>query len=135
MEQTSTSGNPIPTKTELEILNILWQKGPSTVREVNDELNKQKEVQYTSTLKMMQTMFEKKLVTRDESNVKHVYAASAPMETIQEQIVNGMVSLAFGGSASSLVMRLLGSKGASREELARIKEMINEIENDKNKQP
>ena len=80
-------------------------------------------------------MFEKKLVTRDESNVKHVYAASAPMETIQEQIVNGMVSLAFGGSASSLVMRLLGSKGASREELARIKEMINEIENDKNKQP
>jgi predicted transcriptional regulator len=131
MEQKSTPDFPMPTKTELEILSILWQKGPSTVREINDEIIKSKQVNYTSTLKMMQTMFEKKLVIRNESGVKHIYDAAAPMEVVQQQIVNGMVNLAFGGSASSLIMRLLGGKKASKEELASIKQMINDIENEK----
>jgi BlaI family transcriptional regulator, penicillinase repressor len=131
MEQKSTPDFPMPTKTELEILSILWQKGPSTVREINEEIIKSKQVNYTSTLKMMQTMFEKKLVIRNEGGVKHIYDAAAPMEVVQQQILNGMVNLAFGGSASSLVMRLLGSKKASKEELASIKQMINDIENEK----
>ena len=114
-----------PTRSELEILQVLWQHGPSTVRFVNDELNAQKrEVQYTSTLKLMQIMAEKGLVIRDESARTHVYAPRVPADQTQRQLVSDLVDRAFGGSAAALVMHALSEHAASPEELRQIQKMI-----------
>jgi BlaI family penicillinase repressor len=118
-----------PTKSELEILQVLWQYGANTVRFVNDTLNAQKrEVQYTSTLKLMQIMAEKGLLTRDESQMKHIYAAAAPEEKTKAQLLERFVNTMYNGSASSLLMQLLGNKNTSKKELAAIKEMIKNID-------
>lgn len=117
-----------PTKSEMEILQVLWQNGPGTVRFINDELNKIRAVNYTSTLKLMQIMLVKSMLVRDESQMKHVYSAVVPMEALQTNMLTTLINTAFGGSASSLVMRALGSSATSKDELDKIKEIIKKIE-------
>ena len=123
--------HPKPTESELEILQILWSEGPSTVREVNNVLNVQKEseVGYTTTLKHLQIMAEKKLVSRDTSTRTHVYKAKILEEDTQRNLVKGLVEKVFGGSAMDLVMQALGNHNTSPEELAEIKKLIQELEN------
>ena len=118
-----------PTKSELEILQVLWQYGPSTVRFVNDTLNEQKRaVQYTSTLKLMQIMAEKKMLKRDETNMKHIYIAAMEEEKTKSFLLDRFVDSMFNGSASSLMMQLLGNKKTSAKELQQIKEMLNKLD-------
>ncbi|HAS40520.1 MAG TPA: transcriptional regulator [Microscillaceae bacterium] len=119
-----------PTDVELEILQILWKEGPSTVRFVNDELNKQRanETGYTTTLKMLQLMTEKGLVNRDTSSRTHIYQALLNQEDTQKNLVNRLVDTAFGGSAMKLVMQALGNKKTSKKDLEEIKKMINKLE-------
>ena len=109
---------PEPTRSELEILQVLWQHGPSTVRFVNDKLNEEKrEVQYTSTLKLMQIMSDKGLLTRDESNMKHVYSAAEEENKTKEFLLERFVNTIYNGSASSMMMQLLGNKKTSKTHL------------------
>lgn len=120
---------PEPTKAELEILQVLWQLGPSTVRTVNDSLNEEKrEVNYTSTLKLMQIMLEKGLVTRDDSQMKHVYAAAEGEDKTKGFLLQRFVDNLYNGSPSSLLMQLLGNKKPSQKEWEAIKEMINQMD-------
>lgn len=122
-----------PTKSELEILQVLWLKGPSTVRFVNDYLNEQKRaVQYTSTLKLMQIMTEKGLLKRDESQMKHVYIAAVEEEQTQSNMLHKFVDTMYNGSAGKLMMQLLGNKTATKEEIEEIKKLLNEMENKSN---
>lgn len=117
-----------PTKSELEILQILWQQGPSTVRFVNDTLNAQKRaVQYTSTLKLMQIMSEKGMLTRDETNMKHIYTAAVEEQKTKSFLLNRFVDSMYNGSASSLMMQLLGNKKTSKKELQEIKALLNKL--------
>lgn len=118
-----------PTKSELEILQVLWANGPSTVRIVNNELNEQgRAVQYTSTLKLMQIMAEKGLLTRDESEMKHVYAAAVEETKTKGILLDRFVGNIFNGSPSSLLMQLLGNKKTSKKELEAIKELIRKMD-------
>jgi len=121
-----------PTDSELEILNILWEKGPSTVREVHEVLEKNKEAGYTTTLKLMQIMHEKDILKRDVSNKSHVYTANISKEKTQGQIVKRMIDNVFNGSASSLVMQALGNHKPNTEELNEIKKYLDEIEKGNN---
>jgi BlaI family transcriptional regulator, penicillinase repressor len=124
--------HPEPTKSELEILKVLWQHGPSTVRFVNDQLNEAtREVQYTSTLKLMQIMVEKGLLNRDESQMKHVYSAAVEETKTKSLLVDRFVDSLFNGSASSLMQQLLGNKKTSKKELEAIKELINKMDKKK----
>lgn len=121
-----------PTKSELEILQVLWKHGPNTVRFVNDTLNEMKRaVQYTSTLKLMQIMAEKKMLTRDESSMKHIYAPAAEEEKTKGLLLDRFVETMYDGSASSLMMQLLGNKKTSQKELAAIKELLNKLDTNK----
>jgi predicted transcriptional regulator len=117
-----------PTEAELEILHILWENGESSVRFVNDELCKKREVVYTTTLKMMQNMYEKGLVARDDSSRTHVYAAAIEQEATQKNLLNYFVNTAFRGSAMQMVMQALGNHDASETELAEIKSLIEQLE-------
>ena len=118
-----------PTRSELEILQVLWKHGPSTVRFVNDHLNEQKrEVQYTSTLKLMQIMVEKGLLTRDASTRTHVYEAKLPQDQTQRLLVADLVDRAFGGSAAALVMQALSARPVTAEQLKEIRQLIKEEE-------
>ena len=120
---------PEPTKSELEILQVLWEHGPSTVRFVNDKLNEQKrEVQYTSTLKLMQIMADKGLLTRDESNMKHIYSVAEEESKTKEFLLERFVNTLYNGSASNLMMQLLGNKKTSKKEIDAIKEMIRKLD-------
>ena len=115
-----------PTRSELEILQVLWQHGPSTVRFVNDQLNEQKrEVQYTSTLKLMQIMVEKGLLRRDESQMKHIYSAVAEENKTKGFLLERFINSLYNGSASQLMMQLIGNKKTSNKELEAIKELLN----------
>lgn len=120
-----------PTEAELDILSILWKKGPSTVREVNDELNSKKNVGYTTTLKIMQIMTEKGVLARSLDGRTHIYSPKLLQEDIQSRLMNRLLETAFGGSAKKLIMQALGSHNASSEELMEIKEMIQKIEEGK----
>lgn len=121
--------NTEPTKSELEILQVLWQHGPSTVRFVNGQLNEQKrEVQYTSTLKLMQIMAEKGLLSRDETQMKHVYAAAVEETKTKAFLLERFVGAIYNGSPSSLMMQLLGNKKTSKKELEAIKELIKKMD-------
>ncbi len=122
-----------PTDSELEILQILWSKGPSTVRAVNDLLVRDKEVGYTTTLKIMQIMSEKGLVRRDKQSRTHIYTANIDRDTTQEALLNRFLENTFSGSASSLVMQTLGNHSASDDELRQIKELIEKLENSNGK--
>jgi BlaI family penicillinase repressor len=117
-----------PTKSELEILQILWEIGPATVRAVNDELLKQKEVNYTTTLKFMQIMADKGMLKRDESKMKHVYSVVEEESQTKGHLLNKFVDSMFKGSASQLMMQLLGNKNTSREELDEIKNLLKKLE-------
>ena len=117
-----------PTKSELEILQVLWKHGPSTVRFVNDQLNEQKRmVQYTSTLKLMQIMVEKGILQRDETQMKHVYAAALDEKKMKGLLLDRFVENIYDGSASTLMMQLLGNKKTSRKELDAIREMLSKL--------
>ena len=119
---------PQPTESELEILQILWQKGPSSVRTVNEELNKSREVGYTTTLKLMQIMLEKGLAGRNTDARTHIYHAIATEEGTQKQLLSQFMDKAFRGSAANLVMQALGNHHASPSELEEIKRLIKQIE-------
>jgi BlaI family penicillinase repressor len=117
-----------PTDSELSILHVLWQKGPSTVRTVNDALSEHREVGYTTTLKLLQIMHDKGLVTREEEGRTHVYAAAVSQEATQSVLLQQFVDTAFRGSAMKLVMQALGNHEASAEELDEIKALIAQME-------
>ncbi|QRR03999.1 BlaI/MecI/CopY family transcriptional regulator [Dyadobacter sandarakinus] len=118
-----------PTKSELEILQVLWEHGPQTVRFVNDKLNEEKRsVQYTSTLKLMQIMAEKGILVRDESSMKHVYQPAEAEHKTKDALLGRFVDSMYKGSASSLVMQLFGNRKTSAEELKEIREFLNNLD-------
>ena len=128
-KKNTTISKTEPTKSELEILQVLWQYGPSTVRFVNDTLNEQKRaVQYTSTLKLMQIMAEKKMLKRDETNMKHIYIAAMEEQKTKSFLLDRFVDAMFNGSASSLMVQLLGNKKTSAKELQQIKDLLNKLD-------
>ena len=117
-----------PTPSELEILHILWTRGPSTVREIHDVLSKQKDVGYTSALKLLQIMTTKGLVTRTEDQRAHVYQATQPAETTKQQVVADVLQRVFRGSASQLMQHVLSGRRGSKEEVEEIRRMLDEYE-------
>jgi predicted transcriptional regulator len=117
-----------PTDAELNILNILWEKGPSTVRQVHNALNRTAVTGYTTALKLLQIMTEKGLVIRDESERPQVYRPRLPREQTERQLVGDLLDRAFGGSATRLVMRALSVKKASADELAQIEKLLSRLE-------
>jgi len=119
---------PRPTPAELEILRVLWQRGPSTVREVHATLSEAHAPGYTTVLKMLQIMTDKNLVSRDESQRAHVYSARLAQAQTQRQLVRDLLERAFDGSAMKLVMHALADQTASPEEIARIRQMLDEME-------
>ncbi len=118
-----------PTESELEILNIIWEKSTATVRDVHEELAKSKDVGYTTTLKLMQIMHEKGLVKRDESMRTHVYQAAVNREKTQKHLLDKMIDSLFGGSSTQLVLQALGSgeQKISNEELEKIQTLLNDL--------
>jgi BlaI family penicillinase repressor len=118
-----------PTRSELEILQVLWEHGPATVRFVNDKLNEQKRaVQYTSTLKLMQIMAEKGILKRDETNMKHIYSPAVEEQKTKSFLLEKFVDSMYNGSASSLMMQLLGNKKTSKKELQAIKDLLKKLD-------
>jgi predicted transcriptional regulator len=117
---------PRPTDSELAILTILWERGPSTVRQVHEALADERDTGYTTTLKLMQIMADKGLVTRNESARTHVYAAMASEQQTQRQLVKDLVDRAFGGSAAALVLQALNAEGATPAELREIRKLIDD---------
>jgi BlaI family penicillinase repressor len=122
------SNNKKVTDSELEILHILWEKGKASVREVNEELNKSRNVGYTTTLKIMQLMHEKHILERFEEGKKHIYTALIKESSIQKNMLNKLLKGTFKGSTYALVMEALGNHKASEQELKAIKEFIEKIE-------
>jgi predicted transcriptional regulator len=117
-----------PTEAELEILQVLWDGGPQTVREINDKMSTDKKVGYTTTLKLLQIMTAKGLTLRNETGRTHLYAPATGMEETRSQLLDRFVDTAFGGSAMSLVMQALGNHRASEEEMNKIKELLSKME-------
>ena len=122
---------PRPTDAELDILAVLWSRGSSTVREVHEALQTRKPAQYTTILKLLQIMAEKGLVRRDETQRAHVYQASRPREWTQRQLAGDLLQRAFGGSARAFVLGALAAKRATKEELAELRRLLDEYEEDK----
>ena len=118
-----------PTEGELEILQILWLKGKATVREVHEVILETKEAGYTTTLKLMQIMHEKGLVSRDDSAKTHIYTPSISKEKTQSQFLRKMITNLFGGSSTQLVMQALGSQSPSKEELEEIQQLLDNLKN------
>jgi predicted transcriptional regulator len=119
--------NTKPTEGELEILQVLWDRQSATVRDVHEELLKQKDSGYTTTLKLMQIMFEKGLVTRDSTNKTHIYQPNVSKEKTQNLFLNKMINTLFSGSSAQLVMQALGNHKTSKEELDEIRNYLNSI--------
>ena len=122
---------PKPTEAELEILQVIWEYGPSTVRFVNDLLSKHKKVGYTTTLKIMQIMADKKLLSRDTSIKTHIYKVAISQQKTQQQLIDKLMATAFGGSAMKLVMQALGNKKSTVAELNEIRAFIDQLEGGK----
>ena len=116
-----------PTESELEILQVLWEKETASVREVHEELAKSKDVGYTTTLKLMQIMFEKGLVKRDATFKTHIYEAQVSRDKTQKHLLNKMIDTLFGGSPTQLVLQALGNHKASDEELEEIQQLLNNL--------
>lgn len=119
-----------PTEAELEILNVLWTQGPCSVKFVNTELQKKKEVGYTTTLKIMQIMTEKGLAVRDTSQKRHMYSAAIAREATQSTLLTRLSDLAFGGNNVQLAMRALGENHISPEELKDLRAFLDQMEKD-----
>lgn len=117
-----------PTKAELSILQVLWTRGPSTVRKVRDALRQDRPIGYTTVLKLLQIMNEKGLVDRDESASRHVYRARQPEDHTKKQLVMDLIDRAFDGSATKMVMQALGTQKASAEDLAEIRALLDALE-------
>jgi len=117
-----------PTPSELELLHILWTRGPSTVREIHEVLAKEKDVGYTSALKLLQIMTGKGLVTRSEDQRAHVYTATQPAETTKQQFAADVLQRVFRGSASQLMQHVLSGRRGSKKELEEIRRMLDEYE-------
>ena len=120
---------PKPTEAELEILHILWEHGPATVRRVHEQLSDGRQVGYTTTLKNMQNMVHKHLLLRDDTQRSHVYKAAIRQEDTQRMLLDRFLATTFGGSASRLVMQVLGHQKTTPEELRQIKDLIRHLEN------
>lgn len=116
-----------PTDSEIEILRVLWDKEKATVREVHEVLSAHKDVGYTTTLKLLQIMFEKGLVTRDDSSKTHIYRANVSKEITQKQFMGKMIHSLFSGSSTQLVMQALGNHQHSKEELEEIQQLLNNL--------
>lgn len=119
-----------PTASELEILTVLWEKQPQTVKEVHQRLASEKEVGYTTTLKIMQNMFAKGLLDREPNGKSHLYRAVYKQEETRGRLLDRFLDATFSGSASSLVMQLVGNKKTSKKELDEIKRIIDQMENE-----
>ena len=120
--------SPRPTPAELEILQVLWEAGPSTVRVIQEVLERERKTGYTTVLKLLQIMTDKGLVTRDETNRAHVYAPRLARGETQGQIVGDLLERVFGGSAAKLVINALSVRKASRDDLAEIRRMLDRLE-------
>ncbi len=119
---------PRPTDAELEILTVLWSRGPSTVRDVHETIVERRPAQYTTVLKLLQIMADKGLVTRDEGQRAHVYTAARPREWTQQQLAGDLLQRAFNGSAPGLVLGALSARKASAEDLDEIRRLLDEYE-------
>lgn len=119
---------PKPTASELEILQVLWERGPSTVREVHDALGAKKPIGYTSVLKLMQIMTAKGTVRRNEEQRAHVYEAVQPAEKTKRQLAVDVLQRVFDGSASDLMMHALAGRKASKEEIEEMRRLLSEYE-------
>lgn len=124
----SKSGKPKPTEAELAILQVLWGQGPCTVRQVQEQLEAQRKTGYTTTLKLMQIMFEKGLLRRDDSGHAHIYRAAVTRANTQKKMVGQLLDQVFEGSAQQLVLQALSSRKSTPEELAEIRELLDELE-------
>jgi len=120
-----------PTESELEILQVLWDEKTATVRTVHEALSKTKESGYTTTLKLMQIMFEKGLVSRNESSKTHIYQPTVSREKTQKQFLNKMIQTLFAGSSANLVLQALGGNNTSEAELEKIQDLINQLKREK----
>jgi len=116
-----------PTESELDILKILWSKEKATVREVHDELSKTKDSGYTTTLKLMQIMFEKGLVKRDDSNKTHIYQPAISRQKTQKQFLDKMINTLFAGSSAQLVLQALGNQKTSKDEIEEIQKYLDNL--------
>src|SRR6476620_4789924 len=116
-----------PTESELEILQVLWNEQTATVRTVHEELSRTKDSGYTTTLKLMQIMFEKGIVIRDDSNKTHIYQPNVTREKTQRHMVGKMIDTLFSGSSAQLVMQALGNSKASKQELDDIQRMLDDL--------
>lgn len=116
-----------PTEAELTLLNVLWQKGPATVRQIHETVSEKQKTGYTTVLKILQIMHEKALVIRDETNRAHVYAAANSEMQTQSSLIKDLISKAFGGSTSKLVMRAIDDS-TSKQEIEDIRQLLNELE-------
>ena len=119
---------PRPTDAELSILRVLWSRGPSTVRDVNEQLNKHAPTGYTTVLKLLQIMIEKGLVVRDETERAHIYEARLSEQKTQRQLLGDLADRAFGGSAAKLVMQALSGRKTSAEDLSAIRDLLDRLE-------
>lgn len=124
----TNNSRPGPTEAELEILQVLWKHGPCTVRFVNEKLNEKKEVGYTTTLKIMQIMFDKNILKRDESKRSHLYSPAVKESETQNILLDKFLRTAFAGSAMKLVMQALGNHKTSKEEISRIRDFLDNLE-------
>ena len=128
---TEKTNTPRPTDAELAILRVLWERGPSSVRDVHDALSSEQTTGYTTVLKLLQIMTEKGLVVRDESQRAHIYEARYSEQRTQRQLLADLMERAFGGSPAKLVMQALASKRTSVEELDAIREILDRMEGEK----
>lgn len=119
---------PRPTDAELAVLNVLWDRGPSTVRQVHEVLSGERDLGYTTVLKSLQVMTEKGLVLRDESERSHVYSATQTAAQTQRSLLGDLMERAFGGSAAQLVIQALHAKRATKQELAEIRRLLEQAE-------
>ena len=117
-----------PSKAELDILTVIWKNGPSTVRAVHNQLQRIKEVNYTTTLKQMQLMADKGMLKRDESNMTHIYSTAEEASTTKKHLLNKFVDHLYDGSAGSLVMQLLDNTKTSPEDLKVIRDILNKLD-------
>jgi BlaI family penicillinase repressor len=124
----ATSSTRKPTSSELEILHVLWERGPATVREVHQTLNEKRPIGYTSVLKLMQIMTAKGTVRRNVQQRAHVYEAVQPEEQTKQQLARDVLQRVFDGSASELMMHALAGRKASKEEIAEMRRLLNEHE-------